>query len=46
MGEERLNGLALLHFQYGMEIDYEAILDCFARKHPRRMTLLNILDSD
>lgn len=46
MGQERLNGLALMHFNYGMEIDCDEVLDNFARKHPRRLTLLNVLDSD
>ena len=46
MGQARLNGLALMHFNYGMSIDYEAVLSAFARKHPRRMTMLDVLDSD
>ena len=45
MGGERLNGLALMHFNYGMELDYDAIICAFARKHPRRMSLLNVLES-
>ena len=46
MGQTRLNGLALMHFNYGMSIDLEAVLSAFARQHPRRMTLLDVLDSD
>ena len=46
MGQDRLNGLALMHFHRDIDIDYDAIIDMFARKHPRRMKLLNILDSD
>ena len=46
MGQGRLNGLALMHFNYGMSIDYEAVLSAFARKHPRRMAMLDVLDSD
>ena len=46
MGQARLNGLALMYFNYGMSIDYEAVLSAFARKHPRRMTMLDVLDSD
>ena len=46
MGQERLNGLAMMHFHYDVDIDHDAVLDMFARKHPRRMTLLNVLDSD
>ena len=46
MGQERLNGLALMHFKYGMEIDYDEIVNVFARKHSHRMALINALDSD
>lgn len=46
MGQERLNGLAMMHFHYEIDIDHDAVLDMFARRHPRRMTLLNVLDSD
>ena len=46
MGQAQLNGLALMHFNHGMSIDYEAVLSIFARKHPRRMTMLDVLDSD
>ena len=46
MGQERLNGLAMMHFHYDLDIDHDAVLDMFARKHPRRMALQNVLDSD
>ena len=46
MGQERLSGLALMHIQYGIEIDYEEVINIFARKHPRRMVLSNLLGSD
>lgn len=46
MGQERLNGLAMMHFHYEIDIDHDAVLDMFARRHSRRMTLLNVLDSD
>ena len=46
MAQTRLNGLALMHFNYGMPIDIEAVLSAFARQHPRRMTLLDVLNSD
>ena len=46
MGQERLNGLAMMHFHYDLDIDHDAVLDMFARKHPRRMALKNVLDSD
>ena len=34
MGQTRLNGRALLHFHYAMDIDYEEAIKVFARKHP------------
>ena len=40
MGEERLNGLALLHIHYSTNIDIEEVFNMFARKHPRRLTLM------
>ena len=46
MGQERLTGLALMHFKYDLDIDYNTILDMFARKYPRRMAFIDILDSD
>jgi hypothetical protein len=46
MGQERLNGLAMMHFHYDLDVDHDAVLDMFARKHPRRMALHNVLDSD
>jgi len=44
VGQERLNGLAMMNFHYDMDIDYDAVLDIFARKHPHRMALMNVLD--
>ena len=46
MGEERLNGIAALHVHNNIPVDLEKIIDNFARKHSRRMTMINILDSD
>ena len=46
MGQARLNSLALIHFNYGISFDYEAGLSAFARKHLRRLTMLDVLDSD
>ena len=46
MGEERLNGLAALHVHNNIPVDLEKIIDNFARKRRRRMTMINILDSD
>ena len=44
MTEERLNGLALLHVHPDRCLDLDQIVDIFARQHPRRMKLQNILD--
>lgn len=46
MGEERLNGLALMHTHREMELNLEEIIDLFATRHPRRMKMVNILCSD
>ena len=46
MGQTRLTGLALLCTHYSMQIDVEKVLDQFARKHPRRMKMKNILAED
>ena len=43
MTEERMNGLLLTHIHYDMELDIDRIIDEFARQHPRRMELLDIL---
>ena len=43
MSQTRLTGLALLHIHYNMEIDLDEIIRRFARLHPRRMELANIL---
>ena len=46
MGQERLSGLALMHIHYGMELNLEEIIDIFARKHPRKIMLADILWDD
>ena len=46
MGEERLNGPAALHVHNNIPVDLEKVIDKFARKKSRRMTMINILDSD
>ena len=46
MGEERLNGLALMHTHRDMELNLEEIIDLFATRHPRWMNMMNILCSD
>lgn len=40
MCDERLNGLALMKSHYDMKIYYNEVLNIFARKHPRRLELL------
>ena len=46
MTESRMNGLALLHVHREVSLDVDSIIDRFARQHPRRMKLLDILNSD
>ena len=43
MRQDRLSSLALLHINYTMVIDVDEVIDMFARKHPRRMILRNII---
>ena len=43
MGQESMNGIAAMQrFHYDLEIDNDAVIDMFARKHPRRMALRNV----
>ena len=44
MGEERMNGLLLLHIHYDMKIDIESIVEEFARRHSRRLMLIDIIN--
>ena len=44
MGTERLSGLAHSHVHRDITIDVETVITMFARRHPRRMTLVDILD--
>ena len=46
MTQERLNGLALLHIHRNIELKVSGIIDLFAQKHPRRLELSNILQTD
>ena len=46
MTQERLNSLALLHVHNYMALDLEKIINSFARKHPHRMNMINILETD
>jgi hypothetical protein len=40
MGENRLNGLALLNIHPEIIIKPEEVVDAYANKHPRRLQLL------
>lgn len=44
MTQTRFNGLALLHVHQEIDINEKEVLDIFARKHSRRMQMVNILD--
>ena len=46
MGNERLTGLALMHIHQDVPVNITDIVEDFAIKHPRRMKLVNILNSD
>ena len=46
IGQERLNGLALLSVYQSIPRDYERILDIFATKHPRQMRLKNFCNKE
>ena len=43
MGQERLNGLALMHSHRDMNFAMNSIVDLFANLQPRRMRMANIL---
>ena len=46
MAEKRLTGLALMHVNYGMDLNLDEIINIFSRQHPRRMLLQDTLVSD
>jgi hypothetical protein len=46
MGEKRLRSLALLNVHRVINLDIEEIIERFARKHPRRMLLTDLLHAD
>ena len=46
MSENRLIGLALLHVHREIQLDIQEVIDRFAIRHPRRMKLLDILNTD
>ena len=43
MGNERLAGFTLLYVHGDVAVNADAVIDEFARKHPQRMQLANIL---
>ena len=43
MGKDRLSHLALLRIHYTTPVDLDTVVDCYARLHPRRLQLENIL---
>ena len=44
MSEERLNGLALMSFHRYYDIDFEDVLNRFARQHARKLELVDVLN--
>ena len=40
MGQERLDGLAMLYYHCDVQITPEEVVDEFARRHSRRMLLI------
>ena len=44
MGKGRLNGLIMLFVHKDIPLDYDAVIDLFARKSPRRMLLDTLND--
>ena len=46
MSQDRPNSLALLHIHREVEVDSGEVIDLFARRHPRKMKLVDIMNSD
>ena len=46
MGQKRLTSLALLNGHQEIHLDNEKVINRFALKHPRRMVLVDILNSN
>ena len=46
MTTERQSGLAMINIHYGREIDIDEIINTFATRHPRRLSLKNILTDE
>ena len=43
MGQDRLNGFAVMYAHEDISVDLDRVIDDFARKHARRMEMINIL---
>ena len=46
MSNERLTGLTLLHLHQDLPVNTSAVIDVFARRHPRRLEMVNILEDE
>ena len=46
MSENRLNGLAMLNVHREASVDVNEVIDRFARRNPRKMKLIDILNCD
>ena len=46
MGQDRLNGLALMNSHREMNLVLDKLIDLFANLHPRRMRMVNILQDE
>ena len=44
LAEERLTGLALVHVNYGMDLNLDEIINIFSTQHPSRMLLQAVAD--
>ena len=44
--DDKLTGLSMICAHRHTEIDWDKVINTFANKYPRRMTLINILDDD
>ena len=41
MSQDRLNSLLLLYVHKDIQLNYDAVVDLYASRYPRRMALLN-----
>jgi len=46
MSEDRFNALVLLFVHKDIQLDIDAVINMYARRHPRRMILVNPLGQD